>query len=408
MKYVYFDASSGVSGDMILGSLLDLGIEPSAFQKKMAELKLPAEITIKEVKRASLRGLKVDVRIKSKKNIPRKWSDIQNILKKSPLSPVSKDRAIGIFNRLFEAEAHVHGRKIDETHLHETGADDALIDIAGSCWLIEELGIRKFYASPLNLGRGWVKTSHGILPVPPPAVGELLKNIPVYSAHVEKELVTPTGAAILSTLVTKFIPFPELCYQKIGYGAGTKDFPDFPNILRIFYGETKDINTDNKIHMIETNIDDENPQVLGHFLDLALKLGALDVFFTPVFTKKNRPATKLTILAELGKIDALIRALFLETSTIGVRYYPVHRRVLERKMRKVQVLGTEIPVKVARLEESEINIQPEFSACQKAAKKANRPLREIMQLALKEYEKTNKQKRSSTQSHVGKSQRKKG
>ncbi len=407
MKYVYFDASSGVSGDMILGAILDLGVAPSAFQKKMAELKLPAEITIKEVKRASLRGLKVDVRVKSKKNITRKWSDIQNILKKSPLSPVSKDRASSIFHRLFEAEAHVHGRKFGETHLHEAGADDAIIDIAGSCWLIEELGIRKFYASPLNLGRGWVKTSHGILPVPPPAVGELLKNIPVYSAHVEKELVTPTGAAILSTLVTKFLPFPELCYQKIGYGAGTKNFPDFPNILRIFYGETEDINTDNKIHMIETNIDDENPQVLGHFLDLALKLGALDVFFTPVFTKKNRLATKLTILAELSKIDALIRAIFLETSTIGVRYFPVHRRVLERKMRKVQVLGIEIPVKVARLGDDEINIQPEFSACQKAAKKTNRPLREIMQLALKEYEKANKQKRSSIQSHVGKVQRKK-
>lgn len=354
----------------------------------MAELKLPVEIAVKEVKRASLRGLKVDVRVKSKKKITRKWSDIQNILQKSPFPTASKNLAKRIFKRLFEAEAHVHGREFDETHLHEAGADDAIIDIIGTCWLTDELGIRKFYSSPLNLGRGWVKTSHGFLPVPPPAVGELLKNIPVYSAHVEKELVTPTGAAILSAVVTEFLPFPELCYQKIGYGAGTKDFPDFPNILRVFYGETKDIQPDKKIHMIETNIDDENPQVLGHFLDLAMKMGALDVFFTPVFAKKNRPATKLTILAELGKIDALIRTLFLETSTIGVRYYPVHRRVLERKMRKVQVLGTEIPVKVARFGEDEINIQPEFSACQKAAKKANRPLREIIRLALIEYEKT--------------------
>ncbi len=388
MKYVYFDACSGASGDMILGALLDLGIAPSAFQKTMAELKLPAEITVKEVKRASLRGLQVDIRVKSKKNITRKWSDIQNVLKKSPLSPAGKNRATSIFRRLFQAEARVHGRDFDKTHLHEAGADDAIIDIVGSCWLIEELGIGMLYASPINLGRGWVQTSHGILPVPPPAVGELLKNIPVYSAHVAKELVTPTGAAILSSLVTEFLPFPELCYQKIGYGAGTKNFPDFPNIMRIFYGETKDFHKDNEIHMIETNIDDENPQVLGHFLDLAMKLGALDVFFTPVFTKKNRPAVKLTILAELGKIDALIRALFCETSTIGVRYYPVRRRVLERKMQKVRVLGIEIPVKVARLGENEVNIQPEYSACQKAAKKTKRPLREIMRLALKEYEKT--------------------
>ncbi len=388
MKYIYIDASSGVSGDMILGALLDLGIAPQAFQKKMAELKLPVEITVKQVKRVSLRGLKVDVQVKSKKKITRKWSDIQNILQKSLMSADIKNRAMDIFKRLFQAEAHVHGRKFDETHLHEAGADDAIIDIAGSCWLVEELGIQNFYASPLNLGRGWTKTSHGILPVPPPAVGELLKNIPVYSAHVDKELVTPTGAAIISTLVTKFLPFPELCYQKIGYGAGTKNFPDFPNILRIFFGEEGDMKPERKIFMIETNIDDENPQVLGHFLDLAMKKGALDVFFTPVFMKKNRPATKLTILAELGKIDALIRTVFLETSTIGVRYYPVCRRVLERKIQKVHVLGTEIPLKVARLGENEINIQPEFSACQKAAKKADRPLREIIHLALKEYEKT--------------------
>ena len=391
MKYIYIDASSGVSGDMILGALLDLGIAPSAFQKKMAELKLPVEITVKEVKRASLRGLKVDVQVKSKKKVTRKWSDIQNILQKSSISAASKKSAKSIFKRLFEAEAHVHGRKFNETHLHEAGADDAIIDILGSCWLVEELGIQRLHASPLNLGRGWVKTSHGILPVPPPAVGELLKNIPVYSAHVDKELVTPTGAAILSTLVTRFLPFPEICYQKIGYGAGTKDFPDFPNILRIFFGKEEDLKADNKIYVIETNIDDENPQILGHFLDLAMKKGALDVFFTPVFMKKNRPATKLTILAELGKIDTLIRTIFLETSTIGVRYYPVQRRVLERKMRTVHVLGTEIPVKVAWLDESQINIQPEFFACQKAAKKASRPLREIMRLALKEYEKANKQ-----------------
>lgn len=403
MKYVYIDASAGVSGDMILGALLDCGIRPSAFKKKMAELKLPVEIAVREVKRASLRGLKVEVRVKTKKKISRKWSDVQEFLEKSPLSTASKNRAKSIFKRLFEAEARVHGRKFDETHLHEAGADDAIIDIVGSCWLAEELGIRKYYASPLNLGRGWVKTSHGILPVPPPAVGELLKNIPVYSAHVENELVTPTGAAIVSTLATRFIPFPELRYHKIGYGAGTKDFPNFPNILRIFFGEEEDFVSDGLVYMIETNIDDENPQILGHFMELALQKGALDVFFTPIVMKKNRPAIKLTILAELGKIDGLIRSIFLETSTIGVRYYPVHRRILERNMLTVQVLGVKIPVKVARLEEAEINFQPEYNACRKAAKKVNRPLKEIMQLALRELEK----QRSFTEIHEGNTQRKK-
>ncbi len=405
MKYVYIDASAGVSGDMILGALLDCGVKPSAFKNKMAELKLPVEISVRDVKRASLRGLKVDVRVKTKKNITRKWADIQDILEKSPLSTASKNRAKSIFKRLFEAEARVHGRKFDETHLHEAGADDAIIDIVGSCWLAEEQGIHKFYASPLNIGRGWVKTSHGILPVPPPAVGELLKNIPVYSAHVENELVTPTGAAIVSTLATKFVPFPELRYSKIGYGAGTKDFPDFPNILRIFYGDEKSFVPDNLVYTIETNIDDENPQILGHFMELALQKGALDVFFTPVFMKKNRPAIKLTILAEPDKIDDLIRSTFLETSTIGVRYYPVHRRILERDMLTVQVLGTKIPVKVARLDEDEINFQPEYNACRKVAKKVHRPLKEIVQLTLRELE---KQRRSTEIHEEGNTQRKKG
>jgi len=407
MKYVYFDASAGASGDMILGTLMDLGVKPSVFQKKMAGLRLPVEITVKEVKRASLRGLKVEVLVKSNKSVTRKWADIQKILENSAFSSVCKERASRIFKSLFLAESHVHGRKFEETHLHEAGADDAIIDIVGSSWLLEELGIMNLYASPLNLGGGWVKTSHGTLPVPPPAVGELLKNIPVFSAHVEKELVTPTGAAILSTLVTEFLPFPELCYQKIGYGAGTKDFPEFPNILRVFYGDADDFRTDRKVQVIETNIDDENPQVLGHFMDMALKLGALDVFFTPVFTKKNRPATKLTILAELGKIEDLIQALFRETSTIGVRLYPVQRRVLRRKMQKVQVLGTEISVKVAKLGEDEINVQPEFSDCQKAARITARPLREIMQLVREEYGSANAQKRSSNQSYVRKTRRKK-
>lgn len=387
MKYVYFDAFSGVSGDMILGALMDCGIAPSAFKKKMSELKLPVDISVREVKRASLRGLKVDVLVRSKRKIKRKWPDIQHILQKSPISPSSKTRAKSIFKRLFEAEAHVHGREFEDTHLHEAGADDAIIDIVGTCWLADELGIQKFYASPLNLGRGWVKTAHGVLPVPPPAVGELLKNIPVYSAHVDKELVTPTGAAILSTLVMKFLPLPELRYQQIGYGAGSTDFRDFPNMLRIFLGESEEFKDDQTIFVIEANIDDENPQILAYFLDLALKMGALDVFFTPIFMKKNRPAAKLTILAEGGKMDVLIRAIFRETSTIGIRYYPVRRRILERKIHKVQVLGIEIPVKVARLEGSEVNIQPEYSACRKAAKKANRPIKEIFQLALKEFEK---------------------
>jgi uncharacterized protein (TIGR00299 family) protein len=388
MKYIYFDGSSGASGDMILGALLDLGISPSAFKKKMAELELPVEITVTETKRASLRGLKVDVKVQRKRKINRKWSDVQSLLKKSSFPPGVRNQALDIFKSLFEAEARVHGRKFNETHLHETGADDAIIDIVGSCWLAHKLDIGDFYASPLNLGGGWVKASHGVLPVPPPAVGELLKNVPVYSAHVQNELVTPTGAAILSTLVKEFLPFPELCFERIGYGAGTKDFPGFPNILRVFYGAKDHFKGDKKVFLIETSIDDDNPQILGHFLEKALRMGALDVFFTPIFMKKNRPAIKLTLLAEADKIDVLTHAVFQETSSIGIRYFPVHRRILVRKIHKVSVLGAEIPIKVAYLEGEEVNIQPEFDVCRRIAQKNNRAVKEIIYLARREWEKT--------------------
>ncbi len=270
MNYVYFDAPAGLSGDMILGALLDLGLSPASFKKKMTELCLPVEIRIKEAKRASLRGIKVDIAVKRKKSLARKWRDIESFIKKTPFPSAVKENALTIFKRLFEAEAKVHGHSFKEAHLHEAGADDAIIDIIGCCFLAEELKISEFYSSPLNIGEGSVKTSHGILPVPPPAVAELLKNIPVYSAWAKEELVTPTGAAIVSTLAKKFIPFPEISYKKVGCGAGSRNFPRFPNILRAFYGEKKAFSEERRIYTIEANIDDDNPQVLGAFFDIQL------------------------------------------------------------------------------------------------------------------------------------------
>ena len=385
MKYIYFDASAGLSGDMILGALLDLGVPSSLFKKKIAELKLPVEIQLKETKRATLRGLKVDVLVKAKKTATRRRSDIEDIIKKSRFSFSVKKNASAIFKKLFEAEARVHGHKVNETHLHEAGADDAIVDIVGCCFLAETLEISEFYCSSLNLGQGWVKSSHGRLPVPAPAVAELLKGIPVYSAWVKQELVTPTGAAIVSTLVKKFIPLPELSYEKIGYGAGTRNFHELPNIMRAFYGNKKEFNAEKKACMIEANIDDSNPQVLATFFDTAFKLGAQDVFLTPILMKKGRLATKLTVLAEIDKIDSLICAIFKETSSIGVRYYPVERRVLERKIEKVGILGEKVAIKISYQEGKEVNIQPEFSDCLKLAKKSDLSVKEIMQLVLKEF-----------------------
>ncbi len=385
MKYVYFDASSGLSGDMILGALLDLGVSQDKFIQKMAELALPVDIQIEETKRASLRALKVDVHVRPQTEKTRKWSDVENLLTKSSFTESVKNSALQIFRRLFEAEAYVHGHTFHEAHLHEAGADDAIIDIMGCCFLSEQLNIHKFYASPLNMGQGSVQTAHGVLPVPPPAVAELLKGIPVYSGFVKEELVTPTGAAIVANLVEKFLPFPELCYEKVGCGAGGRDFPDCPNILRAFYGESQESGVDRDIYVIETNVDDSTPEILASIFDKAFSLGALDVYLTPVVMKKNRLASKLTILADLDKMDVLIRTVFEETSSIGVRYFPVSRRVLERKIFTVQLFGEAIPVKVAFSGTEAVNIQPEFSDCLLLAQKKGLPVKQVIELVKQEY-----------------------
>ncbi|MFW6131129.1 MAG: nickel pincer cofactor biosynthesis protein LarC [Candidatus Aminicenantaceae bacterium] len=387
MNYAYIDASAGISGDMILGALMDLGISSSVFKEKMSKLKLPIDIEIKEVRKQSLRGMKVNIIVNKKNHSSRKLSDINGFIQNIPFPSSVKKKSMDIFSNLFKAESRVHGSELSEAHLHEAGADDALADIIGCCFLIDYLKISKLYSSPLNVGQGWVKAAHGTLPVPPPAVGELLKNIPVYSAWEKEELVTPTGAAIISTLVEEFLPFPQLIYEKIGYGAGSRDLSNLSNILRVFYGPLKNFKQDKKIYVIETNIDDSNPQVLGSFIDQSLQLGALDVSYTPVVMKKNRLGTQLTIVAEIDKIDSLINSIFRETTTIGVRYFPVERRTLKRERQKVELFGEKITIKISYLEGEKASIQPEFSECLKLAKKKDLPVKDIIQMAIQQYHK---------------------
>ncbi|MGD2295554.1 MAG: nickel pincer cofactor biosynthesis protein LarC [Candidatus Aminicenantes bacterium] len=386
MRFIYFDAASGLSGDMILGALLDLGISRALFKDKMAKLDLPVDIQIKETKRASFRGLKVNVVVKgSPKIAARKWNDVEALINKSPFSKNVKRNSLSVFKKLFQAESRVHGRKFSEAHLHEAGADDAIIDIVGSCFLADMLEVESFYSSPLNVGQGWVKASHGTLPVPPPAVAELLKGVPVYSAWAKEELVTPTGAAIVAALVETFIPFPEMCYDKIGCGAGSKDFPQIPNILRIFLGQKDQFEPKKRVYVIEANIDDSTPQILAGFFDVAFKLGALDVSLTPVVMKKNRLATQLTVMAEAAQIDTLIHSIFRETSSIGVRLYPVERRVLKRSQSKVKVLGENISVKTAYLEGIEVNVLPEYEDCLRLAQKKQLPVKAVQEKAQIEF-----------------------
>jgi len=387
MKYIFFDAKTGLSGDMILGALLDLGIKPSRFRSKMAGLKLPVRIEIKEVQRSHFRGLKVDTYVQGPGSPARTWRDISALIKKSDFTPSVKARGLSIFKNLFEAEAKVHGCRFEDTHLHEAGADDALIDVMGFAWLAEELAVGEFYCSPLNVGEGWIKTSHGVLPVPPPAVAELLKGVPVYSAHAKAELVTPTGAAIVKTVVKKFVPFPELVYDKIGAGAGSREIQGLPNILRVFYGDAAAFAPDKHVYLVEATIDDSNPQVLASFIDRAFDLGALDVNFSPVVMKKNRLGTKLTLLTALDKMDGLITAVFKETSSIGVRYHPVERRTLERTIRTVRLHGVPVGIKISTLGGERVNIQPEFSDCLTVARKKGLPVKDVLRQALEEFSK---------------------
>ncbi|NTV82046.1 MAG: nickel pincer cofactor biosynthesis protein LarC, partial [Candidatus Aminicenantes bacterium] len=348
---------------------------------------LPVAIAVRRVRRGGFAALKVDVEVKGNAGVERTFADVERVIHKSRFAPAVKDKALAIFKRLFVAEAKVHGRKLKDTHLHEAGADDALVDVVGAAFLLEELGIADVYCSPLNVGSGWVKTSHGRLAVPPPAVAELLKNAPVYSAWVESELVTPTGAAVVSALARRYAKLPELAYDKVGCGAGTKEFPEIPNILRAYSGQAASFDGAKSVYVVEATIDDASPQVLAHFLEKAIEDGALDATLSPVVMKKNRLGTKLTLLVTGERMDALIEAVFRETTSIGVRYYPVGRRVLDREMQGVRVDGEKVALKVATLGGRPVNVQPEYEDLLKAARRTGKPLKEIAHRAVSEFAK---------------------
>lgn len=368
---------------MFLGALLDLGYPAEKFQAAIEPLNLPLTLEITQVKRASIQATRVKVNLHQSSSPPRTHAAVKKLILNSPFSPEVKNKSLAVFENLFLAEAKVHGVSPEKAHLHEAGADDALVDILGTCFLLEELGISDIYSSPLNLGRGFVETDHGVLPVPPPAVAELLKGIPVYSSGPPEELVTPTGAALIKTLVKEFMPFPQLKYQRLGYGAGSRNRPDFPNLLRVFLGKKVDFSVEEQIFQIETNLDEAPPQLLGAFLEKALKLGAREAFLTPVTMKKNRLGTKLTLLVDKKNLDRLTQAIFEETTTIGLRLFPVSRYILQREDRNIEVFGEKVRVKIAWFKDKEVNRQPEYEDCLKIARKYGLPLKKVMEEAFK-------------------------
>jgi uncharacterized protein (TIGR00299 family) protein len=388
MKTLYFDCFAGASGDMILGALIAAGVEPDAFKQQLALLDVKGySIDFESVDRSGISATYARVQT-AHEHAHRHLSDILKIIYDSRLSDTVKDRAANIFSRLAEAEALVHNEPVDQIHFHEVGALDAIIDVVGAAICFDLMGIERFASSALHVGSGTIDMEHGRYPVPPPAVAELLKGAPFYSTDVAGELVTPTGAAIITTICTDYGAIPKMKLQQTGYGAGTRQYEKFPNVLRVLIGEDQINATDSaasadeRLWMIETNMDDISPQILGHVMERAFELGALDCYFTSVQMKKNRPGILLSILCRAEERPVLSELLFSETTTLGIRAYEVERRALERKIVAVETQYGPIDVKVAQLNGHIVKAMPEYEQCRQAARDANVPLRVVEEAVL--------------------------
>jgi len=383
----YFDCYSGISGDMVLGALIDAGVPLQRLKKELSRLTLKGyRLEARKVKRAGFAATKVDVitqntEQRSQKRDARQWKDIEKIIKASTFSSNIKRQGLSIFKRLFQAEAKVHGGSFQNVHLHELGAVDCIIDIFGAIIGLDILGINEVYSSPVNTGSGTVRTDHGLLPVPAPATVELLKGIPIYSSGLNHELTTPTGAVIISSLAKGFMPFPDLEVSKIGIGAGGKNFRTQPNVLRLFVGpgiKDTSLNSEEDITVIETNIDDMNPQVYEYVMERLFKAGALDVFLTHIIMKKGRPGIKLSVLSNEDIKNELVKIILTETTSIGVRFYTAGRQVLEREIKTVKTKYGKIDMKVSSLDGKVLKRIPEYEDCKKIARKFKVPLLDVI------------------------------
>lgn len=377
---------------MCLGALVDAGASLNEIEKNLKKLPIRGyRLTKKKVKRAGISATKVDVDIKpsisSQRSAAKTWKDIENIIRASALSNNIKQKGREIFKNLFEAEARVHGETFNKAHLHELGGMDCLIDIFGTLIGLELLGVEQVFSTPINVGSGYIKTEHGILPVPAPATAELLKGIPVYSSGIPSELTTPTGAAIIRTLSAGFGRMPLFTPEHIGLGAGSRDFKDRPNILRVLIGTSSSPPSgkvgmggfsNETITVIETNIDDMNPQLYEHVIERLLKEGALDVYLTRIMMKKTRPGTKLSVLCERDKKDVLIDVIFKETTTIGVRCYETQRVTMDREFKSVMTKYGKVRVKYSVFGNSVLKSAPEYEDCKKIAKAKGIPLIEVI------------------------------
>ncbi|MFQ5717413.1 MAG: nickel pincer cofactor biosynthesis protein LarC [Nitrospinales bacterium] len=380
MRVAYFDCYSGISGDMILGALVDLGVDLKAIKRGLGKLDLRGyRVKYSRVKRGLISGAKVDVIVSKSQPSPhsRRFSQIKSMIEESGLPDRVKTRSVRIFKKIAQAEAEIHQTTIGKVHFHEIGAVDSIVDIVGGVLGLELLDVDAVMASPLNTGEGSVLCDHGLLPVPAPATLKLLQGIPCYSAGVKKELTTPTGAAIIGTVAERFASMPMMKILASGYGAGDHLVEESPNMLRIILGEMERKAPRCRMIMVETNIDDMNPEFYDYIMQELFDAGAADVFFTPIIMKKNRPAVKFSVLVPEGKQESAARLLLSETSTFGVRFYEVDRMVLDREPVFLKTPYGRVKVKVGKLNGAVAQFAPEYEECRKIAKKRKIPLKKV-------------------------------
>jgi uncharacterized protein (TIGR00299 family) protein len=384
MRIAYFDCFAGASGNMILGSLLDAGLDPQLFRAELDKLRLGNyEFQIEKVRRKGISGTLVVVATNEPASEHRHLADIETIIQCCDLAQSVKLKSLEIFRRLAQAEANVHAVPIEQIHFHEVGALDAIIDVVGSVAGLTALGIERVYSSPIELGSGVTECDHGIFPVPAPATAELVRGVPVYSSGIQGELLTPTGAAILTTIASNFGAMPEMTVEQIGYGAGTRDVC-IPNLLRLIVGETRDSaygHLQESVVVIETNIDDMNPQIYEYVIERLFEMGALDVFLAGIQMKKSRPGTLLTVICPSNLKDTCADFIMNETTSIGLRWRLEDRIKAHRFLQEHQTLYGPVKFKIAQLGETTINVSAEYEDCRRIAIEKNIPLKHVMQEA---------------------------
>jgi len=370
----YFDCFSGISGDMTLGAFVDLGVPVNWLKDRLEKIPLSGfDLSVATVSRNGIQAKSVDVRVIDEVH-SRNYAEIISMIEKSYLSPNIQQMSLDIFERIADAEAAIHGCPKENVHFHEVGGIDAVVDIVGTALCVDYLGITRIISSKIPLGRGFVSCQHGTLPVPAPATLGILKGVPVYGTQIPQELVTPTGAAIVVVLAESFEEIPDMIIEKTGYGAGKRELKPIPNLLRIITGKAL-AHQKGAITVVETCIDDMNPEVFGFLMDRLFEKGALDVYWIPIFMKKNRPGTMVQVLCPEDCREIVIDCILSETTSLGIRYYDAKRRVLDRESVLMETAYGEITVKRIVAPNGSIRLAPEYEVCRKIAIEKNIPIR---------------------------------